>query len=147
MYLFDWSLSRWQEYRLPYISGIFGHRRRPSANASSAIIVWAESYEASYRCRRVLPHHRHRIYSPQFRSSVLVILSDYRPPCSTPTPQTLTDCHHSRFSKFPAYSLLLFRAAINKFDFRQIAESLAQPSMAPASSSIPRNTTVRALRD
>jgi hypothetical protein len=39
------------------------------------------------------------------------------------TPHTLTDCHHSQFSKFPASSLFLFCATTNKSDFRQIAET------------------------
>jgi hypothetical protein len=37
------------------------------------------------------------------------------------------DCRHSQFSKFPALSLFAFCAAINKPDFRQIAEASQNP--------------------
>ena len=36
------------------------------------------------------------------------------------TPHSLPDCRHSQFSKFPAFSLFVFYAATNKFDFRPI---------------------------
>jgi hypothetical protein len=57
----------------------------------------------------------------------------------------LRDCCHSQFSKFPASSLFVFCAAINKSDFRQIAE--ASPNLTwTVSGSLPRNITVL-LRD
>src|SRR5271154_1632855 len=57
----------------------------------------------------------------------------------------ITDCCHSQFSKFPASSLFVFCAAINKSDFRQIAE--VSPNLTwTVSGSLPRNITVL-LRD
>jgi len=55
----------------------------------------------------------------------------YHPPRSTSTPHTLTDCHHSQFSKALIFSLFLFRAATTKSDFRRIAEASLIPPWIP----------------
>jgi hypothetical protein len=55
----------------------------------------------------------------------------YHPPRSTSTPHTLTDCHHSQFSKALRFSLFLFCAATTKSDFRRIAEAPLIPPWIP----------------